>query len=887
MTAERWKQVRALFDAVLEMPPAERPQFLAGMTDPELRSEVEGLLRSFDESADLIEEPAAARLAPMLDASNPEFMTGRMVGHYRLIRRIGSGGMGSVYEAARADQEYEKRVAIKVVKPGLYSHTVLHRFLNERQMLAELDHPNISRLLDGGTTPEGMPYLVMEYVDGVTIDRFCDAHKLTVTQRLDLFRPVCDAVQYAHRNLIIHRDIKPANILVTQEGVPKLLDFGIAKLLGDSVGVTTHGLTADAVPMTPEYASPEQVLGQPVTTASDLYALGVLLYYLLTGHSPYRLSAWTAPRLFHAITEADPERPSEVVLKREEYKMPDGSVRTIDPEEVAAARRTPLDRLNRHLRGDLDTILLTALRKESSRRYPSVERLSEDLRLHLAGHPISARGDSVAYRTSKFVARHRIAVVVGVLFTLGLIGSTITSAYYASVARHEQAVAEHRFQGLRELARFVLFEFDEAIRAGETAARKSLVARALTYLDQLARESAGDASLQKEMAEGYLKIGDVQGNLYGPNVGEGAGAERSYRRAAELAAELVADHPGNQEYESLMARAHTRLGDLVALGGDRKLALDYYRRAMATYQRLAGTDPPAPMMLPVIDTASKIAFVQSQTGDLKGARQSYEEALSMARSWLAAEPENRDARRWVALAEARSGELLARDGELVAGLERLQSGLARYERLAVDSPGNATARRNVSATSMILGDLLLAVGRHHDAVRNFQLALEASEELAAQDPGNVQYRRDTHIALGRLAEAQFHLGQRAAARESTVRALAVLHPLVRSSEAEPYDMQQYTWLLLTTPFAELRDPVEALPYAERVVEATNASDPGTLELLAQAQFAVGQRKEAIATLQQAIRSLPPQAPGDPPSPVRRELEESLARFEAAGGGRPQ
>ena len=880
MTAERWKQVRELFDAATEMPPSQRAEFLASTADTELRREVEALLRAYDESSDLLEEPAAARLAPMLDVTNAEWMAGRMVGHYRLIRRIGSGGMGAVYEAARADREYEKRVAIKLIKPGAYGHTVLHRFLNERQVLAELDHPNIARLLDGGTTPEGMPYLVMEYVDGTPIDRYCDAHRLNITERIDLFRRVCDAVHYAHKNLIIHRDIKPANILVTSAGVPKLLDFGIAKLLDPSMGVTTHGLTADAVPMTPEYASPEQVLGQTVTTASDLYALGVLLYHLLTGHSPYRLDAWTAPRLFHAITESKPERPSEAVLRREEYKTSDESLRVIDPVEVAAARRSTVDRLHRRLRGDLDTIILTALRKEPERRYPSVERMSEDLRLHLAGHPISARGDSLAYRTSKFIARHRFGVAAGVALTMGLITTTITSVYYASAARQEQALAERRFQDVRELARFVLFEFDDAIRAGETAARNSLVARALAYLNQLSGELSGDATLQREIIEGYLRIGDMQGNPYAPNLGDAAGARQSYSKAAEMAAALVAANPGNTDYELLLARARTRLGDLF-LSGDRRRALEQYRSAMEVYERLAANATSGEAALRVMESAVRIAAVQFDLGDLAGAGKNYERALELARNWLAAEPDNADALRWVALTEARSGEMIARAGNLNQGLERMQSALARYERLTAMNPENPVARRDLLATSMILGDLLGASGRHQEAARIFRLSLAAAESLSAEDPRNLQYQRDVSVALGRLAEAEFLSGRRRDAHATTLRALEMLRPLVQSPNASPYDLQQYTWILLTTPFPDLRNPAEALPFARKMVEMTDASDPGQLDLLARALFETGHRDEAIQTVRRALALAPPSQPGEVP-PLRKQLEERLAFFERRG-----
>ena len=310
MTPERWQEIRGVFDQAVAMGAEERGAFLDKVcgTDGELRQEVESLLASDDRAGTKFLNTPAVDLAKPGRAPS---RVGRRIGAYNILEEIGHGGMGEVYRAGRADGQYEKEVAIKLVRGGYDTAVVLERFRHERQILASLDHPNIARLLDGGTTDEGIPYLVMELIEGTPIDQYCDAQKLNVTERLRLFLQVCSAVQYAHQRLVIHRDIKPGNILVTKEGVPKLLDFGIAKILGPENSATS---TVEG-PMTPEYASPEQIRGEPITTATDVYSLGVVLYQLMAGRSPYPVNTRTPHEFARAICEFEPERPSAAILK--------------------------------------------------------------------------------------------------------------------------------------------------------------------------------------------------------------------------------------------------------------------------------------------------------------------------------------------------------------------------------------------------------------------------------------------------------------------------------------------------------------------------------------------------------------------------------------------
>ena len=445
MSTERYARLSALFQAAIDLPTSERAAFLEANCgdDGALRREVESLLAADADEDDFIAAPIAT-LPPDLVGNLEEECAGQSFGAYRIIREIGRGGLGTVYLAERADQQFEKQVAIKVVKRGLDTDDILNRFRAERQILAQLDHPNIARLIDAGSTGEGLPYFVMEYVDGQPIGDFCEARKLSTGERLELFRLVCAAVTYAHRHLVIHRDIKPSNILVTPEGGPKLLDFGIAKVLhadDPSAALTMTGVRV----MTPEYASPEQVQGWPISTSTDVYSLGVLLYELLTGRKPYRRTTYSAEELSRAVLEQTPERPS-TVLRR--VSFPTGS------REVESRASS--------LRGDLDNIVLMALRKEPERRYRSVGQFSDDIRRHLEGLPVVAHKDTLGYRVTKFVGRNRIAVAAAAVVLLSLLGGMIATAWQAKRATEQARIAEAQ-------ARVASAERDRAQREGAKA----------------------------------------------------------------------------------------------------------------------------------------------------------------------------------------------------------------------------------------------------------------------------------------------------------------------------------------------------------------------------------------------------------------------------------
>jgi serine/threonine protein kinase/Tfp pilus assembly protein PilF/TolB-like protein len=416
------KQALEIIDTALELSPEERCAYLDNVClDTSLRQYVKSLLSSYEQAEGFLSESALVTHASVMEAGSKESRLGRRIGPYQLTDEIGEGGMGVVYRAVRADEQYRKEVAIKLLRSGFDSNSMLVRFRAERQILASLEHPNIARLLDGGATSEGSPYLVMELVDGLPIDEYCDLHKLTMVERLKLFRSVCSAVQYAHDRSVIHRDLKPRNVLVTRDGVPKLLDFGIAKILDPTLfpGTAIEPTLTMMRVLTPDYASPEQMRGEPTGPASDVYSLGVILYIVLTGHRPYNLKSRPPHDIAQAVGDVDPAKPSTVLSRVEEVINLDGTIVTLTPETVGSARDESVDRLRQQLTGDIDNIVLNALRKEPQRRYASANEFSEDIRRHLENMPVLARRDTAVYRLGKFVKRN--APMVSAAFALLLV----------------------------------------------------------------------------------------------------------------------------------------------------------------------------------------------------------------------------------------------------------------------------------------------------------------------------------------------------------------------------------------------------------------------------------------------------------------------------------
>ena len=553
-----WDRVHALFHEALDLDPAGRESLLrqTAEREPALEEQVRSLLASHEGAGGFLDTPPTA---PFFVAAAP----GDRIGSYRIIEEIGHGGMGVVYRAVRDDEHFSKEVAIKLIDPAMRSDGLLKRFRAERQILAMLDHPHIARLIDGGSTTDGSPYLVMEYVTGKPLLRYCDDRKLDVDARLTLFLAACGAVQFAHQHLVVHRDLKSDNILVTEDGSPRLLDFGIAKLTAQEGEGRPGTLTAPMNRMfTPDYASPEQVRGEPVTVAGDVYSLGVILYELMTGTRPLHFATRTPEEILRVATQEEPALPSSAVARAQS-------------SETALRRGATARGLRRRLAGDLDYIILKALEKEVTRRYGSVEQFARDIRRYMEGFPVLARGRTTAYLLSRMVRRHRVAVITGGLVAASLIAGLIGTAWQARVASLERDRAKRRFEDVRSLARAVVFDIHDAIAnlPGSTKARETLVLHALRYLDNLSREAHGDGSLEHELGVAYGKIGDVQGRPMFPNLGRSEDALRSYQRSQELLRSAAARSPDSLYFSRDLVVTMQRLGDLLGRMGKKEEAM--------------------------------------------------------------------------------------------------------------------------------------------------------------------------------------------------------------------------------------------------------------------------------------------------------------------------
>lgn len=799
MTPERWKKVRGIFEQALDLEGDARAAFVAAATegDPPLAAEVRYLLASEDAAANFLEAPAAAAVVRLSEETDPPGT--RRVGPYVLHEKIGQGGMGRVYRAARSDEAYHRQVALKIVNRGMNTEFILRRFRNERQILAGLDHVNIARLHDGGTTEDGLPYFAMEYIEGKDLLAWCDAHSLSITKRLNLFLDVCGAVAYAHRNLVVHRDLKPSNIFVTAEGVPKLLDFGLAKILNAEVSAHTAEVTAmGARLLTPEYASPEQVRGEKITTSSDIYSLGVILFELLTGRRPYKLKAREPGEIARAVCDEEPERPSAAVTRVEAAQPGEGGEPpALTPESVSAKREGDPVRLRRRLSGDLDNIVLMCLRKEPERRYASVEFLAEDIRRHLGGRPVRARGDTFGYRAGKFVRRNRVIVAAGALVAASLVVSLAISLHQTRVARAERARAEHRFQQVRNLAHTFLFDVHDAIAElpGSTKARSILVKEGLAYLDSLAEEAGDDRKLKSELAFAYMRVAEVQSGVGAANEGDSVSGLASYKKAVALREELAAGETQEPGAKDDLAESQIRLGGVLAKIGNLGEGAAWGRKAVANREAVLARDPsdltaearlgatqqrlawvisangePAearalleksvahlekaartPEAAPWVRHALAYAYgdygeAWERTGDYGRALESYEKARLLSEDILAADPLNTRARLRLVFTIGDIGFCHMMLGEMAPALAALGRALPLAERLAAEDARNAQAKSALGMTRLLLGEALVKADRSPEAVGQLGASATIFEAMIAGDPMNAWARTQ----LGRV-----------------------------------------------------------------------------------------------------------------------------------------
>lgn len=783
MTPESWRRVRQILEQALEAAPERRAEYVeeACAGDSALRREVESLLAADAGAGTEFLAGSAAKAAamlPTLEENGPAAgasLAGARIGPYQIAEEIGHGGMGTVYRAIRADDQYRKQVAIKVVRGGLGDEFRVHRFRAERQILANLDHANIARLLDGGTTSEGQPYVVMEYIEGSPIDEYCDQRKLSVVERLKLFRTVCSAVGFAHQRLVIHRDIKPANILVTTEGEPKLLDFGIAKILDPEETGVDQTVTVMRL-MTPEYASPEQVRGEAITTASDVYSLGVVLYGLLTGRSPYGRASRAARDIVQEVVETEPEKPSASVTRSD----------AATARSVSATRDEVPEKLQRRLRGDLDNIVLKALRKEPERRYASVDQFSEDIRRHLDGLPVIARPDTFLYRSSKFITRHKTSVAAAVAVLLILVTGLAITMRETYIARAERAKAERRFNDVRKLANSLLFEVHDAIQTlpGATPARKLIVDRALQYLDTLAKEAKDDRSLQRELAAAYEKVGDVQGGFRSSNLGDVPAAIASYRKSLAIREAVVAADPGNKAAQRELITAHGKLSDALTGAGDSAGSLEQLSRLLPIAERLSAADPKnladrSNLALAYLDYGWK----RSDSANWRSGVEDCRKAASVLESLAGAHPDDKRIHRVLALAYERIGDLLSTYGkDHTESLAMHRKALVIEESLLKRDPENTALRRLKAWETMDIGDELRAQGDAKGALDKYRDGLITLHALSMADPKSAQFHDDLGNARAKMGGLLLESGNARAALPELEGSLAEFNSSSADSE---------------------------------------------------------------------------------------------------------
>jgi serine/threonine protein kinase len=793
---DRWRQIDTLFAEVLERPAGEREAFLAAACagDDELRRAVEDLLAADEESATFLERPAGELLGFM-----PE--EGRL-GPYRLLRRLGDGGMGTVYLARREDEHYERDVAIKVIRSGLQSPEALHRFFAERQILARLEHPNIARLYDGGSTEDGRPYLVMELVEGVPVDDYCDEHQLSIDRRLDLFRRICAAVQYAHQNLLVHRDLKPANILVTATGEPKLLDFGIAKRLEPGSSTLPNMTQTGLRMMTPTYASPEQVRGDAVATTSDVYALGVLLYELLAGRSPYRLVNGLPHEIERAICEQEPERPSAALLR-----MVEGAP---SPDEIAQARGLRPHALQRRLRGDLDNIVLMALRKEPGRRYGSAAQLSRDLESHLQSLPVVARADTLPYRARKFVRRHRAGVAAAAVVVL------LVAGFIVSLIVQGRRLAQERDKARYSLS-FLLDTFKDAdpyhTKGGRLTADEIMTRGA----ERVSRDLSGRPDVQAALTEA---IGEVELGL-----GRYDQAEPLLKRSLELRRATFG--PDSLE----VADSLENLGHLKqerSAYGESEVLL---RQALAIKRRRLGEH------LDVAEVLNGLGELLVSKGQAAEAEKLHRDALAIAMK-----------------VEGAVGPTVAESLLDLSKSKLAQGNYTAAERIA--RQGLVVERRVLGARDPRLykvqsevGRVLIEAGKFKEAEGLLRQSLRAQREILGQE------HPDVNSTLGDLAytlHRQAHWSEAEGMNRELLR-------LVRTQYGPSHRLIDDTLINLATNIDAQQRPAQALPYYEEALEIRrrnfgpeSAQVAQALLLIAGARRSLKEYPQAVPLAQQAL-----------------------------------
>jgi tetratricopeptide (TPR) repeat protein/tRNA A-37 threonylcarbamoyl transferase component Bud32 len=902
MTDPYWQRVEAIFHAALERPPSARTAFVRDQCggDAVIEAEVREILEGYETQDRLNGQPDG-------NAGQLRF------GAFEAVHKIGEGGMGVVYLGRRLE-DFEQQAAIKVISGTPAEMALLgERFRQERQILAGLEHPNIARLLDGGVTSAGQSFLLMEYVEGVPLDRYCDDRGLTIRQRLDLFRKICAAVHFAHQHLVIHRDLKPSNILVNAHGEPKLLDFGIAKLLSDPAESSGSALTITSrMFLTPQYASPEQIRGVPSTVASDVYSLGVVLYQLLTSRTPFSNTATAPAEMIAAILTGEIPRPSAMA-----------------PENIKP-----------RLRGDLDGILVKALARHPEDRYGSAEHLSEDIRRHLEGRPVSAVEGTRLYVARKFVRRNRAAAGFAALVVLALVGGLTATLWQARVAERERGLAEQRFSDARKLANYLLFPLYDSIQSlpGSLPVRAEMAAQSLQYLDRLAAAKSSDSALRLELAEGYLRLGAILEAPVGSgdSLGDTGKALEVDRKSIALLEPLSAENGSDAKVQQDLAQAHQLLGDVLNLRGKPDEGIAQLNRAIAIFDRLHALNPrdlesllgAGRALVALGDAVSGRGGGYIAMASAGGALPAANEAIARFQDALYHSPGENRALLGLAQASNLKGNLVVAGKNVAQGLPVYELGLDALRRLP-------PAARQSPESQALEARLLTAIGfgeeetgRYGEAIATLAPAQVILDRAAAADPKNAtnalrqvnlyrtlafayqnsgrtkeaieNYRQTIRILDGATAidparqsfrlvraESQERLGQmlardhQIAEAEQVSRAgLAYFREIAERPDAAQQNLTAAASAFMNAPIPALNDYRRALRYAQRSNELAKGKDSGAFFYIAQCYEQLGDGPRALDAIQHDLALLPPTPSGEKPSRNRMLAEKHLRRIEA-------
>ena len=837
MNPQQWEVVGQLFEQAIALPGGERTAFLDRhcAADDELKREVSSLLASHRQAAGgFVQERIQRAASVFLEATaHPP-----RVGPYRLMRELGRGGMGTVFLAERDDDQYRANVAIKLVRPGMDTEFILARFRRERQTLARLQHPNISRLLDGGTTEQGLPYIVMEYIDGRAVTVHADDAGLGLPARLALFRDLCSAVDYAHRHFIIHRDLKPGNILVGRDGVPKLLDFGICKLL------QSEALSGDdtvAAPMTPNYASPEQIRGEPATPLSDIYSLGAVLYELLTGVCPRRFDGLTPLAIERAVADT-----------------------AIAPPSAAAAGKA----WARQLAGDLDNVILRALEADPQRRYESAAQLSEDIRRYLEHEPVLARPQTRGYRAMKFVRRHRGGVSAAAAVVMALGGGLGVSLYQARVA-------EARLQQVRSLADTLVFDVHDAVRdlPGATSARELIVKTAVQYLDSLRDASRGDARAEQQLAAAYRRLGDAQGGVETANLGAASDARRSYQQAEALIADILRRNPGDSAAAVERLTLADRMGAMEAHTGRLRDGVAILHAAIRDAEPLLASGN-ADLKGALGNVYVQASETQRNLEDYDGALRDGLDGVRLLGDVASGRATDRSARQSLATAYAAVGMAQTGATRLQEALKYFQLDVGEMEQLVAMDPRNVNWKRDLMLAYGHVADVLgnpgvPNLGNRAGALEAFQRVAAIAKEIYDADRADQRAVTDYGIALSRVETVMDDGPAKIDVQQKS------LELLTEAAGVNPADVQLKVYQSLVAQ--HLGDAFTALgnargardAYARSVAVAEPALSSGHAALiilfvqsaqrLVAKDGASGRRREALDVARRALRTAEPGA----------------------------